>query len=242
MTEPMSDSMTQPAGSMAEPWTFGVRPLTQTERAAAALRRVAGLVLALEHDEAAVEWLLADLARAEADLAALVPSDPGPRVGPAVDGPGRVYVDHARHVGAFNPVFPEYRIEVEGDRATGTVNFPLAFEGPPGLVHGGFLGVFFDLVVQHHNCEVGVAGKTTSLQVRYRRPTPLLTDLVFTVHRQLDGDRIRSTAQIHLPAGAGDGDGDSDSGRLVCEAEVQAIAGVRSNLPAVSPRRSGGDL
>ena len=41
--------------------------------------------------------------------------------------------------------------------------FPIAYEGPPGIVHGGFLAVFFDSIIQHHNCDVGVAGKTTSL-------------------------------------------------------------------------------
>ena len=216
---------------VVEPWTFGVEPLTQTTRVADAVRRVVDLVLSLEQEEEAVERLLADLERAEAELAGLVPSDERPRVGPAVDSKGRAYVDHARHVGAFNPVFPEYEISVDGNLAEGTVNFPLVFEGPPGIVHGGFLAVFFDLVVQHHNCDAGVAGKTTSVRLGYRRPTPLRTDLRFSVHRRLDGDRIRSTAELRLPEELG--------GKLLCEAEVDAIAGVRENLPPVSPRRPG---
>ena len=92
-----------------------------------------------------------------------MPADPTPRVGDAASGDGRVYLDHAFDIGAYNPCVPEYTIEVEGDRAQGTVTFPIAYEGPPGLVHGGFLAVFFDCVVQHHNCELGLAGKTTSL-------------------------------------------------------------------------------
>jgi len=215
-----------------KPWTFGVEPLPQTERVAGALRRVADLVLALESDDADVDQLLADLERAETALAAKVPAELTPRVGPAVDGDGRVYVDHARHVGAFNPAFPEYEITVDGDLAEGTVNFPLVFEGPPGIVHGGFLAVFFDLVVQHHNCDVGVAGKTTSLRLGFRRPAPLLTDLRFSVHRRVAGDRIRSTAELRL--------GEERGSKLVCEAEIDAIAGVRENLPAVSPRRMPG--
>ncbi|NLD77883.1 MAG: hypothetical protein GX643_14580, partial [Acidimicrobiales bacterium] len=179
-----------------------------------------------------VDQLLADLERAETALAAKVPAELTPRVGPAVDGDGRVYVDHARHVGAFNPAFPEYEITVDGDLAEGTVNFPLVFEGPPGIVHGGFLAVFFDLVVQHHNCDVGVAGKTTSLRLGFRRPAPLLTDLRFSVHRRVAGDRIRSTAELRL--------GEERGSKLVCEAEIDAIAGVRENLPAVSPRRMPG--
>ena len=210
---------------MNEPWTFGAEPLSQTAEAAALLRRVSGLLLALEGEEDEVAGLIAELQRVEEILASRVPSERQPRVGPAADGAGRVYVDHARDVGAFNPAFPEYDLVVDGGSATGTVTFPLVYEGPPGIVHGGFLAVFFDCVVQHHNCDVGVAGKTTSLSLRYKRPTPLETLLTFMIDRRADDGRIRSTAVL------------LDGDRVLCEAEVDAIAGDRANLPAVSPRR-----
>jgi hypothetical protein len=170
--------------------------------------------------------LLADLDRAEAALSAIAPADPRPRVGDAVDGDGRPYIDHARDIGAFNPCFPEYSIEVDGAHASGSVTFPIAYEGPPGLVHGGVLGVFVDCVVQHHNCDVGVAGKTTAMTVRYRRPTPLGVPLTFEIHRDVADGRIRSVVRL------------TNGERTVCEAEVEAFAGDRANLPAVSPRRS----
>jgi hypothetical protein len=84
-------------------WTFGADPLPQTVRAAALLRRVTTLVVALEQEEGAVEQLLHDLERAERELSELVPADPAPRVGTAVSGQGRVYVDHAYAIGAHNP-------------------------------------------------------------------------------------------------------------------------------------------
>jgi len=61
---------------------------------------------------------------------------------------------------------------VDGDSARGSVELPIVFEGPPDIVHGGFLAVFFDCVIQHHNCELGVAGKTTDLrrEARGKRP------------------------------------------------------------------------
>ena len=209
-----------------EPWTFGVAPLPQTTQAAALLRRVSGLLLAAEAEDPAVDQLIADLSRAEAALAARVPGDPGPRVGPAAGGHGRVYLDHARDIGAYNACFPEYEIAVDGDRATGSVTFPLAYEGPPGVVHGGFLAVFFDCVVQHHNCDVGVAGKTSSLALRYRRPAPLLTPITFSIERIAGDGRIHSVAMLQLGT------------KTLCEADVDAIAGNRANLPEVSPRRS----
>ena len=61
--------------------------------------------------------------------------------------------------------------------------FPLVFEGPPGLVNGGFLAVFFDCVTQHQSCASGRTGKTRSLTVTFRRPTPILTELGFDVAR-----------------------------------------------------------
>ena len=209
-------------------WTFGAEPLPQTLRVASLLRRITNLVVALENEEDAVERLLEDLKRAEMELNELVPADPAPRVGAAVSGGGRAYVDHAFAIGAHNPCFPEYEITVvdEGS-AHGSVEFPIAYEGPPGVVHGGFLAVFFDCVVQHHNCEVGLAGKTTSLTVRYRRPTPLLTPLHFTLERTMADDRIHSSGTLR----AGE--------KVVCEAEVEAIAGFRGNLPIASPRRTG---
>jgi hypothetical protein len=184
------------------------------------------LLQSLEGDDDAVESLLSDLQRADETLSKLAPASTAPRVGPAADGDGRAYVDHARDIGAFNPAFPEYTIEVDGPHATGTVEFPLSYEGPPGIVHGGFLAVFFDCVVQHHNCDVGVAGKTTGMALRYRRPAPLLTPLTFSIQRAEGEGRIHSVAMLE------------HDGRLLCEADIDAIAGNRANLPEVSPRRS----
>ncbi len=207
-------------------WTFGEEPLPQTVAVADLLRRVTGLVLAAECEEPAVTRLVAALEQAERELTAIAPADVRPRVGDRAGGDGRVYLDHSRDIGAYNACFPEYAITVAGERATGTVNFPVAYEGPPGIVHGGFIGLLFDCVVQHHNCDVGVAGKTTTMTVRYRRPTPLATDLRFEIVRGVDDGRITSTARLlHDDA-------------LLAEAEVRAFAGDRANLPAVSPRRT----
>jgi len=206
-------------------WTFGVEPLPQVETAAALMRRITDLMLALEHEQPEVDGLVEELRRAEAALLRRVPPDPTPRVGAAISGDGRAYIDHARDVGAYNSCFPEYEIEVDGRRASGSVRFPIAYEGPPGIVHGGFVAVLFDCAVQHHNCDVGVAGKTTSLALRYRRPVPLLTALSFEIDRSVADDRILSTGRL------------LHDGRLLCEVDAEAVAADRATLPPVSPRR-----
>ena len=84
----------------------------------------------------------------------------------------------------------------------------------------------FDCVVQHHNCDVGTAGKTTGMSLRYRRPAPLLTQLTFEIERIAVDGRIHSVAILQR------------DGKTLCEADVEAIAGNRANLPEVSPRRT----
>lgn len=209
-----------------ERWTFGVEPLPQALSVAPLLRRVAGLVQSLEQADPALQQLVTDLRAAEQALAGRAPTDPVPRLGVDAPDDGRPYVDHSRDIGAYNPCFPEYELVVEGSHATGTVTFPLVFEGPPGVVHGGVVATFFDCVVQHHNCDVGVAGKTTSLLVEYRRPTPLGVPLHFEIDRDTDERRITSRARLFL--------GDD----TLCTATMAAVAGERSRLPYVPPRRT----
>ncbi len=161
----------------------------------ALLRRVTGLLLALEGEEPDVDRLIAELRDVEASLADRVPPSPGPRVGTlrrATVGSTSTMRRHRR----LQPVLP--RVRHPGRRRPRGRNgeFPLAYEGPPGIVHGGFLAVFFDCVVQHHNCDVGVAGKTSSLVVRYRRPTPLLVTLSFSLERTVSDGRIHSAGEL----------------------------------------------
>src|SRR6201996_4425551 len=185
-----------PAGSSAR---FGEAPLTQTVAAAGAIRRLGSLLLSLEHAHPTVDAIIAQIGDWEAALDAAVPPDSTPRIGDDDDGTRRVYLDHATDIGAFNPCFPEYRFDhLDGETASGRVNFPVVYEGPPGLVHGGFLAVFFDCVMQHQNCLAGLSGKTRSLKVTFRRPTPVLTDLRFDIARSEVERGITSTARLLL--------------------------------------------
>ena len=211
-----------PSNAAAPSARFGAQPLAQTREAAAALRRITGLLLSQEHPHAAVDELLTTAPRWEQALSATAPPGNAPRIGDAGEN-RRIYLDHAFDIGRYNPCFPEYRFDrIEAEWSEGQVNFPLPFEGPPGLVHGGFLGVFFDCIVQHHNCSIGRAGKTRSLTVTYRRPTPLLTDLRFDIERSAEERSIASTARRLL--------GD----RVLCSAVVDAVAGAPTTLAGAS--------
>ena len=181
---------------------FGEAPLPQTVAAAGAIRRLGSLLLSLEHAHPTVDAIVAQISDWEHELSAAVPPDSAPRISFDEfdeDGSRRVYLDHATDIGAFNPCFPEYRFDhLDAETAFGRATFPLVYEGPPGLVHGGFLAVFFDCVIQHQNCLVGLSGKTRSLNVAFRRPTPVLTDLRFDITRSEVERGITSTARLLL--------------------------------------------
>ena len=192
---------------------FGEAPLAQTVAAAGAMRRLASLLLSLEHPHPAVDAMVAKFGEWESELQAAAPRDKAPRIGEADDDPRRVYLNHATDIGAYNPAFPEYSFDhLDADKAGGRVVFPLVYEGPPGLVHGGFLSVFFDCVIQHHSCVMGLSGKTRSLNVTFRRPTPLLTELRFDIVRSEVERGIASTARLLL--------GDE----VLCTGEVNTLA------------------
>jgi hypothetical protein len=197
----------------AESARFGEAPLDQTVAAAGAIRRLSSLLLSLEHAHPAVDAIVAQIGDWERELGAAVPADSAPRIGSDDDDARRVYIDHATDIGAFNPCFPEYRFEhLNAQTASGRVAFPLVYEGPPGLVHGGFLAVFFDCVMQHQNCLAGLSGKTRSLNVKFRRPTPVLTELRFDIARSHVDRGITSTARLLL------------DDEVLCIGEVETLA------------------
>ncbi len=184
-----------PDGDTAQ---FGEQPLAQTVAAAGALRRLAGQLLSLEHPHPAVDAVIERVAEWEKELAGVVAPDATPRIGDGADSQ-RVYLSHAFDIGAFNPCFPEYEFDrIDTETAAGRVTFPVVYEGPPGLVHGGFLAVFFDCVIQHQNCATELSGKTRSLNVKFRRPTPILTELRFDITRTQEDRGVTSTARLLL--------------------------------------------
>jgi hypothetical protein len=199
---------------------FGEAPLAQNVAAAGAIRRLSSLLLSLEHPHPTVDDMLAKFAEWEGELAAAAPTDNAPRMTGEGDS-GRVYLNHATDIGAYNPCFPEYRFDhLDADKADGRVFFPLVYEGPPGLVHGGFLAVFFDCVIQHHNCATGLSGKTRSLGVTFRRPAPVLTELRFDIARSQVERGIVSTARLLA------------EGEVLCTGEVSTLASPPEKLAA----------
>jgi acyl-coenzyme A thioesterase PaaI-like protein len=99
--------------------------------------------------------------------------------------------------GRLHPFAPPVRVTSIGPHVEGVVTFGHAYEGPPGHVHGGFVAATLDellgmtMAVQH------LPGMTGRLTVRYRRPTPLHTELrVVGEVTRVDGRKVRVEGAI----------------------------------------------
>lgn len=77
-------------------------------------------------------------------------------------------------VGLRNPVAPPLTVERDpAGRAWSHFHLGAAYEGPPGLVHGGVTALILDQIAGEAAAAGGTPGMTGQLSMRYARPTPL---------------------------------------------------------------------
>jgi len=106
--------------------------------------------------------------------------EPGLRVHPDTPAPGvRGYYVRSPMIGPHHPLEMPIEWRHEDGVTRGRVRFGVAYEGPPGCAHGGFVAHFFDQILGQHNANVKVPAMTGTLTVRYRRPVPLERELEF---------------------------------------------------------------
>ncbi|HEY4028628.1 MAG TPA: PaaI family thioesterase [Candidatus Dormibacteraeota bacterium] len=101
--------------------------------------------------------------------------------------------------GVLNPLAPPAAYEeTAGGTIEARVTFGVAYQGPPGYVHGAFIAGVFDDVLGVANLASGHPGMTVRLEVRYLRATPLHTPLrVVARHTRREGRRIFASATMH---------------------------------------------
>lgn len=92
-------------------------------------------------------------------------------------GHDRAFFDWSPLFGLANPLAPPIKVWMEGEEVVGSVRFGIAYEGPPGCVHGGFIAAAFDELLGLTQSLSGRVGMTGTLTVKYRKPTPLHTEL-----------------------------------------------------------------
>ena len=137
---------------------------------------------------AAARALAADLRRESRELHAVAGVD-DPEVGERWYNP--VY-------GPGNPLAPPLAVTVSADGAVrGRVTLGKPYEGPPGLVHGGFVATLLDHALARAARSAGRGGLTASLTVTYRRPVPLCVPLVLEGRLEsVEGRRATSHARL----------------------------------------------
>ncbi len=147
---------------------------TSRVRLAAALRHVIDAALTSEADDSEIDAAAEAVEALAVTLTGLHPSEGPPRgrrtrpITEAAD-----YIGRSPLIGEATPLSPPFTWEggPEGVRAHGV--FTAAFEGPPGYAHGGWIALAFDEVFGIANWATGRSSMTASLEIRYRRPTPL---------------------------------------------------------------------
>lgn len=108
------------------------------------------------------------------------------------------FFDHSPIIGLANPLAPPLRLTSEGGRIVGSARFGSAYEGPPGSVHGGYVAAAFDEVLGMAQSLSGTPGMTGTLTIRYRRPTPLHTELRFDAALdRKDGRKLFTSGRLY---------------------------------------------
>jgi len=99
--------------------------------------------------------------------------------------------------GTAHPIAPQLHVAASVEGVSGTVLLGPAYEGGPGLVHGGVLSLVFDHVMGQAVFSAGHSAMTVSLEVRYEAPTPLEVPLAVSAWVEgTDGRKVFVAAQV----------------------------------------------
>ncbi|MVZ99503.1 PaaI family thioesterase [Actinomadura sp. LD22] len=105
--------------------------------------------------------------------------------------------------GPLNPVAPPVDLDATADgivRGEFTLND--VYEGPPSYVHGGVSAMVLDQALGMAAAQTGVGGMTATLELRYRRPTPLGMPLTVEAKAsRVEGRKIYASGTITGPDG-----------------------------------------
>ena len=112
---------------------------------------------------------------------------------------GGGHFDYSPLIGRSNPLAPPIHVEADEDGLViARVVFGSAYEGPPGCVHGGYIAAAFDEVLGYAETFSGAPGMTGTLNVVYRSPTPLHSEVVFRAKiERVEGRKIYVHGTLH---------------------------------------------
>lgn len=187
---------TSPSGT---PLT-SVRDGSAIDRATDSARRVIDALLSTDRGNANLERVAEELASVAQHLESHAPAVEE-RLIDMWNGEG--VTRHDPVTGLENAIAPPLILNGLSDGSVeGIVTLSLAYQGPPGHVHGGISALLLDHALGVANAWAGKTGMTAQLSTRYHRPTPLFEPL--TVSGKLvnvDGRKITTVGEIKTSDG-----------------------------------------
>jgi acyl-coenzyme A thioesterase PaaI-like protein len=191
---------------------YGDEQKRELKRLASALRELVESAVALRAPLPELTELAAAAEALGARAAGFAGERPFPRYSAPIDGDLNTILPWSVISGPYNPLAAPVSMSTEDGKAIGTARFGLAYEGPPGGVHGGVVAGVWDQVLAFAAMVHGSPGPTASLTTHYRAVTPLHTDLRFEAWvERTEGRRVYARGHCHV------------DGTLVSEADAVFI-------------------
>jgi hypothetical protein len=165
-------------------------------RTTAEVRRLIDLLVGRPLADADLDAAAAELARVGDRLEQAAGPGKRPRGQPDHTGHPQDFFATSPVIGYGNPLAAPVDVwAVRGESGQlelrGRAWFGYAYEGPPTCVHGGVVAEMFDELLGSANIVTGTAGMTGTLSIRYRQPTPLLTELAIEARQtRVEGRKI----------------------------------------------------
>jgi len=171
----------------------------QKRRLATAMRRVIDRLVTSDAPEQELERAAERLERYADHLETLPQGRPYSGFAEAANaGSVGAFFDASPIIGLANPLAPPLRLASREGVIRGDVHFGAAYEGPPGCVHGGWIAAVFDEFLGFVMAATGNPGMTGTLEVIYRSPTPLDTDLRFEAGEwRREGRKTIATGRLY---------------------------------------------
>ncbi len=173
-------------------------------RLAAALRPILTITVAGALDDKAMTEAAEALESIAARLAEHAGSGRLPRLQPDVSRPPQEFFPTSPITGLSNPIAPPVRVAVVDGVDGGNreilahAYFDYPYEGPPTCVHGGVIAETFDELMGAANMVAGHPAMTGTLTIRYRKPTPLRTDIRIEARcLSHEGRKVRTWAGMY---------------------------------------------
>lgn len=154
------------------------------QRVVALIKRLTSHIVARDIPETVLQELEQPLLQMDQVLETCPPDDRKSSPQKAASYEGRLELQKLRSLytpvsGRCNALSPDVRYfsDKEKGTASAVVKYGNAFEGGPGLVHGGLVAALFDELFGVIENKADRVSMTGGLNIRYHKPTPLNTEL-----------------------------------------------------------------